>query len=315
MELDVRALRLIEAIHQEGTLTAAADRLHRTQPALSLRLKQLEERVGTSLFERKPRRMTLTPAGRRVLRAARTVLEELHHAESDIAQLAEGRAGTLRVSTECYTCYHWLPALLQDYESEFPDVTVEIEAEATQAPAEFLMERKTDVALITKGGTEDDQLSLTPLFDDEIVALVAPEHPWARRPHVGAEAFRDERLVVYQTCRRSSEIFSKVLIPAGVEPDHVTTLPTATQAAIEMVKAQRGVTTMATWAARPQLRAGTLAAVRITPGGLSRTWHAATRNETLPTYAERFVEHLAASALPLQPPVVEASSPAAGSPS
>ena len=110
MKLDIRHLKLIVAVTEEKSVTKAGERLHLTQSALSHQLRDIEERLGTPLFLRLNKRMIPTQAGERLLSSARHVLDELKHAEDEVAQMANHKRGALRISTECYTCYHWLPA-------------------------------------------------------------------------------------------------------------------------------------------------------------------------------------------------------------
>src|SRR5262245_16152530 len=119
MILDTRHLKLIVAISEERSVTRAGERLYLTQSALSHQLRDIEERLGTPLFNRVNKRMILTPAGERLLQSARQVLNELRRAEDDIAQIAAGDHGSLRISTECYTCYHWLPGVLKDFNRKY----------------------------------------------------------------------------------------------------------------------------------------------------------------------------------------------------
>src|SRR5262245_50180696 len=108
MILETRHLKLIVAITEERSVTKAGERLCLTQSALSHQLRDIEEKLGTPLFTRVNKRMVLTPAGERLLRSARLVLDELQRTEAEIARLAAGDYGVLRISTECYTGYHWL---------------------------------------------------------------------------------------------------------------------------------------------------------------------------------------------------------------
>src|SRR6266478_8744066 len=111
MHLEIRHLKLVAAVAETGSITRAGNRLHLTQSALSHQLRDAEEQLGVPLFERRNARMFLTPAGERLLQAARTVLDELARAEKEIQKCnGDGAAkGVLRLSTECYTVYHWLP--------------------------------------------------------------------------------------------------------------------------------------------------------------------------------------------------------------
>src|SRR5581483_12518098 len=103
--LEVVHLEIVDAVARTGTVTRAAEELHVTQPAISHRLRELEQRLGTTLFTRAGRRMTLTAEGTRLLESARRVLSEIETVEAELAQYRAGHRGTLRVATECYLCY------------------------------------------------------------------------------------------------------------------------------------------------------------------------------------------------------------------
>src|ERR1043165_4618677 len=126
MEIDIRHLRLIETVAKEGNLTRAGERLHLTQSALSHQLLDLEEELGVRLFNRVKRSMVITAAGERLLRSAEKIRHELDQATAELRRIARGDGGVLRISTECYTTYHWLPPLLVAFQKEFTAVDIRI---------------------------------------------------------------------------------------------------------------------------------------------------------------------------------------------
>ena len=289
--LDIRHLRLLLAVADEGTLTKAANRLHLTQSALSHQLREAERSLGSPLFRRGPRRMTLTSAGERLLRSARAVLDELGAAELEIGGLREESEGPLRIATECYTCYHWLPTALAAFERAHPTVDVQIVAEATRRPIPALLESALDVAIVS-GAVRNSRLRLTPLFRDEMVAVLPPGHPLAKSRFVAPEDFARETLLTYATPRDSLTIFREVLIPAGVRPRRWIPME-ITEAIVELVKAGHGVTVMARWAAEPYAAGGRLTLRRVTEKGIRRVWCAATRRQkSAPAYVADFVQSL-----------------------
>src|SRR6185295_11808671 len=134
MDLEIRHLQLVSAVADLGSLTRAGDRLHLTQSALSHQLRDIEGRLGAPLFHRRGKRLVLTPAGEHLLQSARDVLERLRQTENAIRHLGAERRSVLRITTECTTCYHWLPPLLTEYRRRFPSVEVRIAVEATPRP-------------------------------------------------------------------------------------------------------------------------------------------------------------------------------------
>jgi LysR family transcriptional regulator for metE and metH len=291
LHLEVRHLRLVEAVAREGGLTKAANRLHVTQSALSHQLRDIEDKLGVPLFLRLNKKMLLTQAGERLLSSAPLVLDELKRTEEDLRRIATNREGILRISTECYTCYHWLPPVLKPFGRDFPRVEVRIVAEATRRPIEALLDGRLDLA-ITSAHARNQKLLFKPLFKDEMVVIVKPDHPLASRPFVSARDFASEHLLIYAVPKEELTIYQKILVPAGVSPKQVSRVE-LTEAIIEMVKAGLGIGVMARWAVSPHLEAGTLRAVPLTARGFHRRWSAAMiRNKATPAYVSRFVELL-----------------------
>ncbi|MEW6211719.1 MAG: LysR substrate-binding domain-containing protein [Acidobacteriota bacterium] len=298
LNLEVRHLKLVTAVAEEGGVTRAANRLHLTQSALSHQLRDIESRLGASLFLRMNKKMILTQAGERLLSSARGVLGELQRVEEDIRQIALNREGVIRISTECYTCYHWLPAALKNFHEAFPRVEVRIVAEATRRPIQALLDGRLDLA-IASTVIRNRKLLFKPLFRDELMVILNRDHPLASRPYLTAQDFADEHLIVYSIPKEELTVFQKVLLPANVLPRQVSHVQ-LTEAIIEMVKAGLGVSVMAQWAVAPQLEAGTLRAVPLTKRGFHRQWSAAMiKSKTIPPYLLKFVELLTGVPIPL----------------
>jgi LysR family transcriptional regulator for metE and metH len=297
MSLEVRDLRLVEAVSRLGSLTRAATVLHLTQSALSHQLADLERRLGTPVFTRAGRRMVLTPAGERLQEGAASILSALARTESAVRTASAERRVLLRVSTECYTCYHWLPTVLGEYQQRFPAVETRIVAEATHRPVQALLRGDLDLAIIPQP-VRNRRLTCSPLFRDEMVAICAPDHPWASRRFVTARDFANESLIGYLLSRTESTLFQEVLLPAGITPKRETQVG-LTEAIIELVKAGVGVAFLARWAVAPHLEAGTLCAVRVTERGVQRHWHAALkRYKATPQHLHAFVTLLSRALVP-----------------
>ncbi|MCI0603717.1 LysR family transcriptional regulator [bacterium] len=305
MDLEVRHLKLIEAIATEGGMTRAAGRLHLTQSALSHQLKEIEDRLDTPLFLRLKKKMVLTEAGERVLLTARHVLEELSHAEQEVRKIGKGEQGVLRISTQCNTCYHWLPLLLRPFYSKYPGVEVRIVLEATDAPVKALMEGKLDLA-VAYSKLPDRDLSYFPLFEDELVVVVPKAHPLASAPYVTAQNLAGENLILYAIPLETNLVFQKILAPNNITPRKIYPVM-LTEAIIEMVSAEIGISVLARWAVAPYIKSGNLKAVRLTKKGVYREWSAVIKkNQPIPSYYMDFIELLAERAVPSRMKVLKA---------
>ena len=290
MDLEIRHLRLVAAVAEVGSLTRAGDQLHLTQSALSHQLRDIESRLGAALFLRVGKRLVLTPAGERLLASATDVLERLARAEHDIREMGRDRAGSLRITTECYTCYHWLPPLLLRYRRTFPKVEVRIDVAATHRPVEMLLTGKIDLALMSTP-VHDRRLVSRRVFDDELVVIASKHHRFAQQPHVRVAQMRDETLFIYPPKAESGPL-QNVLIPAGALPARIEEVQ-LTEAITELVKAGLGVAILARWAVQPLVDAGAIVARSLPARGMHRVWSAVTPKDLARTdYVTAFIDLL-----------------------
>ncbi|MDH6539880.1 LysR family transcriptional regulator for metE and metH [Streptomyces sp. SPB4] len=292
MDMDLRDLELLDATAEAGSLTAAAERLYVSQPALSQRLTRLEGRLGMPLFDREGRRLVPNAAGRRLLVAARHVLVELESASRDLRELREGRSRRVRFTAQCSTTFPWLPPVLRAFREREPGIDVRIETVTDDAPVPALLADLVDVALVTKPDVQMDRVSLTRLFDDEMVAVVPAGHAWAGRKHLTARDFDGADLVLYDFYDQKRIPSLPLPIPAGARPGRITTMPVVTDLVVEMVAGGQGVTVLPNWVAAPYVASHDLALVQIGAKPLTRTWFCATRTGELPAHLAAFVEEL-----------------------
>jgi LysR family transcriptional regulator, regulator for metE and metH len=291
MLMEIRHLKLVRAIVEEGNISRAIDKLHLTQSALSHQLKEAESLLGTRIFLRQNKKMVLTKAGEKLYEAAKEILGKLQWTENEIRSLVFGETGEIRISTECYSGYHWLPSVLKLFHKVYPNIELTIVTEATHQPLKKLLENRLDIAVVTDQ-VKDSSISYMELFQDEMVMVVADEHPWAGKKHVVAEDFAGEHLFIHSFPLEAVTIHQMLLGPAKVSPKKITALP-LTEASIEMVKAGLGVMSMAKWAFQPYRNAYGVKSVRIGKNGLQRRHFIAfLNNKEYPDYFFRFIDYL-----------------------
>lgn len=288
MDLEIKHLRLVSAIARTGSVTRAGDLLHLSQSALSHQLRDIEDRLATTLFHRVGKRMILTPAGDALLRTATEVLAIVDRTEEEIRKAGRRETGLLRITTQCYTCYHWLPGLLKEYRLRHPAVDVHVDADATARPIKSLLEGRIDLAIVSDR-VRDRRLVEHPLFEDELLVIMSPAHRLAGRAYLEPEDFADETLIIYPP-KEESTMLQRVLGPAGVTPKGLQQVQLS-EAIIELVKAGLGIATMARWAIEPHVRAGTLRTARLTKKGHRRRWGAVMLRDMAATpFAKDFVD-------------------------
>lgn len=289
--MEIRHLRLIKAIVEEGSITKAIDTLHLTQSALSHQLKEAEYQIGTKIFLRVNKKLILTKAGEKLYATANEILAKLSETEKEIKQMVFGEVGEIRISTECYSSYHWLPAVLKQFQLLYPNIELKIVMEATHYPLQKLLANVLDIAIVSDL-VKDDNIKYEELFQDEMLMVVSEDHPWAHKKYVVAEDFVNEHLIIHSLPLETVTVHQFLLAPAKVSPKKITPLP-LTEASLEMVKANMGVMSMAKWSLHPYLKNNSIRAVKIGKNGLKRKHYIATMNhKTYPEYFQHFISFL-----------------------
>ncbi|MEM8823499.1 MAG: LysR family transcriptional regulator [Pseudomonadota bacterium] len=280
MHLEFRHLRTIKAIHDCGGLARAAERLNITQSALSHQVKNLEGQIGVDLFMRRSKPMTLTPAGQRLLRLADQVLPQIEAVEQDFAGLKSGRTGRLHIAIECHACFEWLFPVLEQFRRAWPEVDVDIRPGLQFQALPAL--QKEDVDLVVSSDPEDlPGVEFAPLFDYEPVFLASAAHPLAKQSHIEARDFIGETLITYPVERPRLDVFSQLLMPAGIEPATIRQVE-LTAVILLLVASNRGVSVLPDWVVREVRYNSDYVTRPLTETGLTRRLYAAIRTEDAP---------------------------------
>ncbi len=286
--IELRHLRLLQAVAEAGGLTAAAERLHLTQSAVSHQLKTLEEALTLPLVERAARPVQLTAAGRRLLALAHATLPEVDAALRDLAKLKDGDAGELRIAVECHTCYDWLMPAMDSYRDVWPLVDLDLLGGFQADPVGLLLDGRADL-VITSETTLRAGVVYEPLFGFEMLALMPPTHALAKRKYLHPRDFADETLITYPVPEDRLDLIRRVLNPAGIKPARREAQLTV--AILQLVASRRGLAALPAWAVAPYLERGYIAARPIGAHGLWGELYAAVRASDIErAYVADFIE-------------------------
>ena len=286
--IEFRHLRLLQAVIESGGLSAAAERLHLTQSAISHQLKALETALEQPLVERGARPVQLTPAGKRLLQLADATLPEVESALRDLAKLKDGESGELRIAVECHTCYDWLMPAMDAYRAAWPQVELDLLGGFQSDPVGLLLENRADL-VITSEMSKRKGVSFAPLFGFEMLALLPPDHALAAKKFLLPKDFARETLITYPVPDDRLDLIRRVLAPAKIKPARREAMLTV--AILQLVASRRGVAALPAWAVEPYLQRGYVAARPIGKHGLWGELHAAMRTGDAPrAYMLDFVE-------------------------
>lgn len=287
--IELRHLKTLVALRDTGSLVEAADRVFLTQSALSHQLKDLETRLGCSLFIRKTRPVRFTPAGKRLLKLADDVLPTVHNAEQDLSRLAGGETGRIFMAIECHSCFEWLLPAINEYREHWPDVELDISSGFHFAPLPALARGDLDL-VITADPIDDLGLVYLPLFSYEAQLALARDHDLAQKPWIEPEDLSTETLISYPVDRSRLDVFSSFLEPAGVEPANVRNAELTTMI-IQLIASGRGVACLPNWALHEYQRQDYVVVKSLGEEGIWPTLYAAVRQvEESAAFIEGFVD-------------------------
>lgn len=197
--MDLLQLEHFLAVAEELSFTRAAERVHRTQPAVSQSVKKLEEAVGVTLFARDMPDLTLTEAGNALVDYARQMLKLRDDAVRQVGRLHHLNTGRVTIAAYESAAVYLLPGPLRHYFRQFPQIRVGIYHGQLEEIPRQVMDREIDVGFV-----KDEQvfrgLKTVMVHSDELILIGSPRHPLARRARVEVKDLGSEPFVVHHQC-------------------------------------------------------------------------------------------------------------------
>jgi DNA-binding transcriptional LysR family regulator len=207
--MDLLQLEHFLAVVEERTFTRAAERVCRTQPAVSQSIKKLEDEIGTPLFARDVHDVSLTEAGKVLAEYARRMVHLRDQAMRQVAQIKTLKAGTLGIAAHESAAVYLLPAPLRTYLQRYPDIKVGIYRSRLNEIPRQVMDREVDVGFV-KDEPAFHELQWTEVHADQMVVIASRRHPLAARPHIAVEDLGSEPFVLHHLCNSTAEMIDRV---------------------------------------------------------------------------------------------------------
>jgi DNA-binding transcriptional LysR family regulator len=214
--VEIRQLRAFVAIAESGTFTAGAHRVHVTQAAISMQIRQLETEIGAKVFVRAPRHVILTEAGEHLLRRARQILREHDAAIDEIAELAGAERGRLRIgSASAMVLTDQLPIILKELRRQHPGADIAVTSGTSEALVDQILAGELDIAFVSlpvdARGIQTERLS-----DDQLVAIASPRHKLSKQKTISAYTLAGERLILGERGGNTRRLIDQFFAQAGV---------------------------------------------------------------------------------------------------
>ena len=277
--MEMTQLEFFLQVIAEGSFSKAADAVGRTQPAVSIAIRRLEEEVGAPLFDRSQKSPALTEAGVAIQDYAQRILTLRDQARGAVAELRELKRGLVRVGANESTSLYLLPQVILSFRERHPDVKVEIYRNVSERLPREVLERNVDFAVLASEPVDRDLESFC-VLRDELSLILNPEHPLAGREQVTVEELGRESFLAHnvKTASRNKviEVFAEHHTPLNI------TLELATVETIKrFVQLKVGLAFVPHMCVREELERGTLATVPVRGLTYVRTlWATHRRNAT-----------------------------------
>lgn len=196
--MELRHLRYFVAVAEELHFTRAAQRLGMEQPPLSQQIRALEAEIGTPLFERRARAVTLTDAGRGFLDDARAILAQVQRATDHARRVARGDSGRIGVGMINSAPFHpFVPRVLREFGQRYPEVALSLDENATPVLAAAVLADQLDVAFVRPLLGDEPGLVSETLFDEEVLIALPQAHRLASQPRLAIADLRGEAFVLF----------------------------------------------------------------------------------------------------------------------
>jgi len=259
--MDDHKLRVFCTVAETKSFSRTSELIHLTQPAVSLQVQALEELYETKLFDRSGGSVNLTPAGEILYKYAKDILGLYAFARRDISAMIGLVKGNLSIGASTTVGNYLLPSVIVKFRRNHPRIWTNLIVGNTRLVTEKLLAGEIDLGIV-EGDVTKHNLVAEKLLPDELVVIMNPEHEWARRKNISVSELIKEPLIMREKGSGTRQMIEKRLEENQISPDGLTVslYLGSTEAIKTAVQEGLGISIISAWAARKEIKAGTLVA-------------------------------------------------------
>jgi len=275
--LDSRQLLAFRTLVQTRSFTETARLLNLTQSAISHSIKNLESDLRCQLVTRTGRKIHITEDGEELYKDAQAILHQMENARVRIQDRANWGRGRLRIGASTTACQFVLPNVLREFNECFPDCILSITPADTPALMEKVRRHEIDVAIIVDAEEASD-VTVVPLFSDELVLIGSPIHPFVQKSTIRMSEIARERLVLYNKGSRTFRLIDQFFRDHKVSLEYFIELGSM-EAIKELIKINYGLSFVASWIVEDEINRGSIAQIPMGRRRIQRNWGICYANE------------------------------------
>ena len=266
----LKQIESFAAVAIKGSLTAAAEANHLTQPAVSIRLHKFEAELGATLIYRRGRRIRFTPAGEVALAAARRMLRDAGELARELADLDHLAKGRIAIGTIDAASSYVLPAVFSRFRERYPLIDIHLEVTATATLVKLLRAGALELVVGTLPVERGPDLEVHPIYRERLVLIAPRSHPLARARRLAAADLAAWPFISFHEGATTRRIIEEALARAGVAPN-VTMTTDSPEAIRNLVAAGLGLAILPERIVRDDVRRGVVRSPRVADLSVERT--------------------------------------------
>jgi LysR family transcriptional regulator, transcriptional activator of the cysJI operon len=250
-------LKVFRAVAEHLNFRRAGEQLKLTQPAVTLQIKTLEEELSVRLLHRSGNGVSLTPAGRILLKHANAIAGLAAKAKEELALLTGGHSGVLNIGASTSIAQYVLPQFLGDFQRQFPRVRLSVVSGNTGVVVSHLISERIEIGLIEGPALRRD-VRTEPFLEDELVLVMPASHRWASSPTIFVNQLKSQPLLLREQGSGTRRVLETALAKAGVRKHDLNVVMEldSTEAILSSVEAGLGIGFVTCWAVVPRLPLG-----------------------------------------------------------
>ncbi|MBI4431664.1 MAG: LysR family transcriptional regulator [Candidatus Omnitrophica bacterium] len=266
--MEIRQLKIFRDIAHEKSFVKTAKLNFLTQPSISTHLKHLEEDLGVKLFDRAPRRVTLTKEGSLLLPYVEDLLIHCENLKLRVAEARQIPRGDIRIATIYSVGMYELAPFLKKFIRTYPEIHVHLQYRRADIVYDLVLKNKIDVGIAAYPEVRA-KIKVTPFGSDRLVLIVPPHHPFAKRRRIRLERIQGESFIAFDRGIPTREAIDRVLDQMGIKVeirmsnDNVDTLKRAVEVGL-------GISIVPSKTVMEEVRKGTLKSIHIDRVKLNR---------------------------------------------
>ncbi|MCT2537880.1 LysR family transcriptional regulator [Aquibacillus koreensis] len=288
--MDQQLLAFVTVV-EKNNFTRAAETLHLTQSAITLAVKALEKKYGAQLLDRSNKHVRLTKAGEIVYYHAKEILSNYEKMKRLVEDLSHNASGKLLIGASYTFGEYILPKLLASFNKRYPKIEPDISIHNSTFVINQLINGELDLGII-EGKIEHQQIDIIPFAQDEMLMIVAKDHPLANIEEIEISELTHETWIIREEGSGTRQVLDRLFQDNLFTPKQTRTFGSS-QIIKESVEAGLGIALLSQWVFRKEMQLGTIKAIRIKEQPILRKFfYAVRKSDFQPKTTHLFLEFL-----------------------